>query len=108
MSLCDQNSSGSNPAMASKWLRVSLWLVDRLYLFAREICRRLDLNDAISRCYGLGLTETGGRFDDPSNCPEADGQAQHGSGNRKTDVLAHSSLLLSPLSRLEAKSACCQ
>src|SRR6516164_8710021 len=94
MSLCDQNSSGSNPAMASKWLRVSLWLVDRLYLFAREICRRLDLNDAISRCYGLGLTETSSRFNNSGDGPEADGQTQHRGCDCKTDVFAHGSLLV--------------
>ena len=63
-------------------------LVDRLYQSARKICGGLDLNDAISRGYGLGLTETGGRFNNSGDGPEANGQTQHRGCNRKTDVFA--------------------
>jgi len=80
--------------MASKRLGVSLWLVDRLYHSARKICGGLDLNDAISWRYGLGPTETSSRFNNPGDGPEADGQTQHRGCDRKTDVFAHGSLLV--------------
>ena len=67
--------------------------VNRLYLLDREICVGQDQNDAISRCYGLGPAGTGGRLENPGDGPEADGRDQHRSGNCKTNVFAHGSLL---------------
>jgi hypothetical protein len=66
-----KHSSGSYPSDVWGWS--DLRLVDRLYHSAREIYVGLDLNDPISRRYGLGPTGIGGRFDNPSDGPEADG-----------------------------------